>query len=379
MEDIGYLLNRLCRFVLPLLGEYVDSGFRLPRDRMRYSLRSNARYQLIVLGCGFVGLVYVFWQNGFEGVSVRSLIIALAYCWGLIQAIYLMGHGLVAVPRRLFRNANVSSRLRHVQAHAPRLHEKLEDAISELGELESQLLQLKTRKTGISRDHQEWIEEMVDLSALSVPAVVAASRLPTSTVAIPAVITDRYLADLSRRLSRSRHKRLRFSAQWSYLVQDAARIQAIIDSNASRKLESRQKALHGSSNSPQSVTILTPYTRHLLHAKIMPKIRLALGGFLALASAFIVWSEVFKNLAPRLSIIRLTVIHYESSENGKVGFTGQVIAALWILYMCTAALASFDDVKIWGNRALVRRNTYGESACWYAGQVSNVASSLRRA
>ena len=355
---------------MPLLGEYVDSGFRSPRDRIKYSLRSNARYQLIVLGCGLVGLVYVFWQNGFEGVSVKSLIIALAYCWGLIQAIYLMGHGLVAVPRRLFRNANVSKRLRRVQAHAPRLHEKLEDAISELGELESQLIQLKARKNGISRDHQEWIGELVDLSALSDPAVVAASRLPTSTTAVPAVITDRYLADLSRRLSRSRHKRLRFSAQWAYLVQEAEHIQAIIDSDASQKLESRQHVLHGSSTTQQSLKILTPYTRHLLHAKVIPKLRLALGAFFAIASVFIVWSEIFKNLAPRLSVIRLTVIHHESSENGKVGFTGQVIAALWILYMCTAALASFDDVKIWGNRALVRRNTYGESACWYASQVS---------
>ena len=339
---------------------------------MIYSLRSNARYQLIVLGCGIVGLVYVFWQNGFEGVSVKSLIIALAYCWGLIQAIYLMGHGLVAIPRRLFRNANVSSRLRCVQSHAPRLHEKLEDSILELGELESQLVQLKTRKDGISRDHQEWIEEMVDLSALSDPRVVAPSRLPTSTTAIPAVITDRYLADLGRRLSRGRHKRMRFSAQWTYLVLEAVRIQAIIDSDASRKLESRQTVFQGASATRQGLTILTPYTRHLLHAKIMPTLRLALGGFLAIASIFIVWSEVFKNIAPRLSIIRLTVIHYESSDFGKVGFTGQMIAALWILYMCTAALASFDDVKIWGNRALVRRNTYGESACWYAGQVSQI-------
>ena len=339
-----------------------------------YSLRSNARYQLIVLGCGIIGLVYVFWQNGFEGVSVKSLIIALAYCWGLIQAIYLMGHGLVAIPRRLFRNANVSSRLQRVQSHAPRLHEKLEDSILELGELESQLVQLKARKNGISRDHQEWIEEMVSFSALSDPGVVTASSLPTSTAAIPAVITDRYLADLSRRLIRSRHKRMRFSAQWTYLVQEAVHMQAILDSDASRKLESKQTLFHGPSNTHQGLTILTPYTRHLLHARVMPVARLALGGFLAIASVFIVWSEVFKNIAPPLSIIRLTVIHYESSEFGKVGFTGQVIAALWILYMCTAALASFDDVKIWGNRALVRRNTYRESACWYAGQVSQIQS-----
>ncbi|KAI7583951.1 hypothetical protein KC346_g18067, partial [Hortaea werneckii] len=35
-------------FILPLLGEYVDSGYRDTRARLLDSARSNARYQLIV-------------------------------------------------------------------------------------------------------------------------------------------------------------------------------------------------------------------------------------------------------------------------------------------------------------------------------------------
>ncbi|KAI4236007.1 MAG: hypothetical protein LQ349_002809 [Xanthoria aureola] len=66
----------LGRFILPLLGEYIDSGYRTPKDRILYSLRSNGRYQLIVLGCAFGGLVYVFLQNGFKGTSVKALVMA---------------------------------------------------------------------------------------------------------------------------------------------------------------------------------------------------------------------------------------------------------------------------------------------------------------
>lgn len=64
------------RLILPLLGEYVDSGYRTPKDRMIYSLRSNGRYQLIVLSCGIAGAVYVFLQNGFRGTSVKALVMA---------------------------------------------------------------------------------------------------------------------------------------------------------------------------------------------------------------------------------------------------------------------------------------------------------------
>lgn len=61
---------------------------------------------------------------------------ALAYCWGLMLAIYLMGHGLVALPRRLFRNASISGRLRRIQANAAKVHEKMEDAIQNLEDYE---------------------------------------------------------------------------------------------------------------------------------------------------------------------------------------------------------------------------------------------------
>jgi hypothetical protein len=37
---------------------------------------------------------------------------------------------------------------------------------------------------------------------------------------------------------------------------------------------------------------------------------------------------------------------------------------------------SINDAKIWGNRALVKRNTYCESACWYSSQVAKLSVPL---
>ncbi|KAL8994047.1 MAG: hypothetical protein Q9188_007177, partial [Gyalolechia gomerana] len=364
-----WLTFALTWIILPLLGEYIDSGYRTPKDRFTYSLRSNGRYQLIVLACGIGGLAYVFLQNGFQGTSVKALVMALAYFWGLIFAIYLMGHGLIAVPRRLYRNANISSRLRRIQSQAPSVQERRMKAISELEELESQLTQLRQRKNGISRDHQEWIEEIADGSDLPEARLLPVNpRL--SRAIIPVVITDRYLAELARRLNRARHKRLRFIDAWDNLIQDAVDTEAILESSASKQL------CFGASKpvSPplERLRILTPYTRHLLHYHIFPKCRVFLAAVLSLASVCIIWSELVKYVAPQLSIIRFTVV----SHHGKVHFAGQIMATLWMCYMCTAALASFGDVKVWGNRALVKRNTYGESATWYAGQVAKLTVPL---
>ncbi|KAL8801625.1 MAG: hypothetical protein Q9200_006886, partial [Gallowayella weberi] len=281
-----------------------------------------------------------------------------------------MGHGLVAVPRRLYRNANISTRLRRIQSQAPAVNEKLMDSISLLEDLESQLMQLRQRKNGISRDHQEWIEELSDGSSLPESRLVSVTPR-TPNAAIPAVITDRYLAELSRKVNRARHKRLRFIDTWNRLVQEAGDTQAILDASASRRLD-----FSSSSSSFERIKILTPYTRYLLHYHILPPLRVFLAAVLALASICIIWSELVKYVAPQLSIIRFTIVSHRSDSDGKVHFAGQVMASLWMCYMCTAALASFSDVKVWGNRALVKRNTYGESATWYAGQVAKLTVPL---
>ena len=293
---------------------------------------------------------------------------ALAYCVGLIQAVVLLGHGLVSIPRRLIRDADYGKKLRRLQSRAPKVHEKLEDSKSELKELDDMVEELRKRKNGVSRDHQDWIEELSMATPRTV-STVGALPLHGTGRTVPAVITDRYLADVDRRISRTRHKVLRFQDTWRTLVQEAVETQTILNSYASKQLTFRNQGERRSFI--RRAPILVPTLRYLLYCKVIPAVRITSGALLAMASICVVWSEMVKFLAPRLSVISFTVVHH-----GKVSFAGQLIAAFWILYMCASVLASFGDVKVWGNRALVHRNTYPESACWYAGQVAKMTVPL---
>ncbi|KAF2226013.1 LMBR1-like membrane protein-domain-containing protein [Elsinoe ampelina] len=364
---ITYWLTFLLTWaVLPLLGEYSDSGYREPRDRLIYSLRSNGRYQLIVLGVAILGAVYFFLTNGFSGQSLKALVIALAYAWGLVMAIYLMGHGLVAIPRRLFRNASTENRLKRLQSHAPKIHDKLEEAQEDLAVLEAQAAQLQGKRAGARGDLKDWIDEVVETTAGARPP----AYMRSGTAGIPAVITERYMAELSRKLKRARHKHARFADEWQRLVDKSVDLQAIIDAAGSKRL------FFTRGSSKPKLTLLTPYTRYLLYAHGLPAIRLGSAGILGLASVALIWSEVIHTVSSKLSIVGLTVVHHPDSSRGQVGLGGQVIAAAWLFYMCFAALYSMSEVKVWGNRALVKRQTYGESACWYSLQVAKLTVPL---
>ncbi|KAK4163494.1 LMBR1-like membrane protein-domain-containing protein [Cladorrhinum sp. PSN259] len=372
-----WLTFSLTWFILPILAEYSDSGYREPKAKVLDSLHANAQYYIIVFGSGALGLIYVLISYGAFSESLKSTVMALAYCWGLVLAIYLMGHGLVSIPRRLFRDANISGKLRRIQTHAPRVYEKMEDAEMDLEDLELQIAELSRRKGGSITFFQDWVEELVDMTNLpeSHPVRTRLVRGSGNATALPNVITEKYLAELTRRLVRAKHARSRYVSEWNRLLEDAVKTQAILDSAASKKLN------FGNSSPAQTGfwdgrSIFTPYTRYLLHYHIVPYLRLGLGGILSLASVCIVWSECVKGLLPSLSVIRYSVVHHKLADKGQVGFAGQGIAAFWMLYMCAAALISITEVKVWRGRALVRRNTAHESAFWYASQVARLSVPL---
>ncbi|KAF2107413.1 LMBR1-like membrane protein-domain-containing protein [Lophiotrema nucula] len=373
-----WLTFALTWVMLPYLGEYCDSGYREPKERLLYAIRSNGRYQLIMLGSGIAAMVYILLQNGFHFDSFKGLVMALAYAWGLVLAIYLMGHGLVAFPRSLYRYANVAGRLKRLQSHAPKVHEKLDEALEKLDQYEYQVIQLKQRKNGTARDYQEWIDELAEMSSLPESRAGVVGRTTTATV--PPVITDRYLADLTRKLKRARHAKARFVDEWDRLVRKAVKAQAIMDSKASQRLDFKHPLLQNQSTGPLSnLTLLTPYTRYHLHVHIIPGLYYLASFITALASLSVVWSECvhpFEGEGAKFSLIGLSVIHHRSDSRGAIGFGGQVIAASWLCYMCICAFFSLTEVKIWGNRALVKRNTYQESATWYALQASKLTVPL---
>jgi hypothetical protein len=373
---IYWLTFALTWAILPMLGEYCDSGYREPKARVMYAVRSLGRYWAMMLGAGFVGSIYLIWWNGLHLETFKSLVMALAYTWGLILGIYLMGHGLVAFPRSLFRYANVSERLKRIQGQAPKTHERLTEALEKLDGYEYQVVQLKQRKNGITREFAEWIEELADKGSLPENRAGIVRSLGTAAT-IPTVITEGYLADLSRKLKRARHAKVRFENEWDHVVLKAVRTQAILDSKASQRLEFKPSPYRGPLD---RVTIHTPYTRYHLHTHIIPALTYATWAITILASTAIVWSECVREAqdfgGPKLSLIGWTVVHRKASARSQIGFGSQLTAAFWLCYMCICAFYSLTEVKIWGNRALVRRNTYQESATWYGLQVAKLTVPL---
>jgi hypothetical protein len=357
--------------ILPILLSYSDSGHRSPRKRLLQSLRENVRYHLTMLGVGTIALVYFIFSNGFHFSSLQGLLVAVSYCYALFLAISLMGHGLVSIPRGLFHAASVSGTLRTLQRQAPRAYDKLIEATSNLEAVEAEVLLLRQRKTGTALEFQEWIDELADMAPAGRSGTAATMGARTS---IPQIITEEYLAALTRRLKLCIHRRARFLSEWENLVQSAADAQAILDSASSKRLVFTK---HFSSPTLlENISVLNPYTRHIYYFHLLPYLRIAAACLFSAASLMIVWTELVYSAFPKAAVIRYTVVHHPSSSVGKIGFAGQCISAAWIAYMCFAAYYSLSAVKVWGSHALVRRGTSASSACFYSSYAARLTVPL---
>ncbi|GMH42927.1 hypothetical protein BSKO_10849 [Bryopsis sp. KO-2023] len=96
--------------VLPLLQGYADSGDFHPWDRFLYSVRSNAKFYLILGGLGAVGVLILYFSQNIKIEAMIGWGMAASNAYGLVGSIFLMGYGLVDIPRKLWQKADVKRR-----------------------------------------------------------------------------------------------------------------------------------------------------------------------------------------------------------------------------------------------------------------------------
>ncbi|KAF8455952.1 LMBR1-like membrane protein-domain-containing protein [Terfezia claveryi] len=380
---IGYWLCFVLTWaILPILQSFSDSGYQSTRARLIDSLRENARYQAIVLGTGFVFLIYVISTAGVSLRSLNALVIALAYCYALAVAIYLMGHGLVALPRHLFQDASVARKLRGLQTQAVGTYDSLMDATAKLLEVQDEVRMLQERKHSVAPDFRGWVDKLGDIVALPESHLSPRERTMLSqgihntntASAPPQIITEEYLANLTRRLKAIINKRTRYQSAWGSLLQDASDCQHILDSLPTRSLPRFPRVAAAGSKPvsclPEKFTLLTPFTRHLLHVYVMPQLRRTIATILALASIAVIWSEIVSSFAPGLSLLGLSI------SWGSGGLFQQAITASWIAYMVISSLLSLSSVRLWNGYVLIPRKTSGGSACFYASYAARLTVPL---
>lgn len=334
--------------VLPTLQSFVDSGFHSTAQRLKDAGRRNLRYQLILLGAGAVGLVYVIVTSGLSFGSIKSLLIALSHSYALVIAIWLMGHGLVNLPRRYWVEANSDTVLKSLYQHATFSNDALAEIQTEYADVAAEVFALNTYKDG---KYQDWIEEMVSEveAGPGVPlSTTSGSIQGQSRVRVErAMIDEYYLSTLYSRFKTIRNRLIRYDADWQKLLYEASKKEDIIKSAETQSLVFRYKRTR----------FLPPKATYLFHSYVKPQLERALALLFLLLTVVLVWSEITHGTI--VSIVNIVVSH-------TYGIWQQLVSSIFLGYMCVAAFQSLTRIRVFKVYALVHRHSDYSSLIFYA-------------
>lgn len=327
--------------ILPILQSYTESGYYDPFKKTLDALRQNARYQMILLGSGLAGLLYMILTSRLSLTSLKALVIALSHCYALVLAIWLLGHGMVNIPRSLWHGANPQARLFTNYRNATKVCDAYAENEATYHEISAEINSVAPYKQG---RYVEWIDNLLD-EVSNGPVAFNNTVRPQVTVE-RAMINEQYLANLSRRFKRAKCRLIRCRADWQKLLKDCSIAEDILNSAEERSLVFRY-----------SRTRLPPKFAYFYYTRIHTWIVQAWATLLAGMSVILVWSELTHGT--RVSVVNIIV-------SASHGIVQQFISSLFLGYMCISAFVSLTRIRIFNIYALVYHGSDVSSLLFYA-------------
>ena len=226
----------------------------------------------------------------------ESLLIALANTYGLLLAIFCMGHGLVHIPRRIWQASSLDTSIREIERMAVSAWEGKADAEDETAVISGEIAAWERNCEGRDDPLANWVREL----ALRNPDVgEQAVSLEGRT------LTEDYLSSLTRRARITHNRLLKAQTNWGRILRRAGYLYDLKSASGTSGSTIEWKL-----SSPGRMGRIIPKSvQYLWFLGILPWLRKGLAVTASMVSVSIVWSEIVHNWTnPVLSLVGIIIM-----------------------------------------------------------------------
>lgn len=356
--------------LLPILQEFYRSGNFYKLARLRYSLKRNAKFQAMILLVSLCAAVYLVLETGLSFSNLKSMIIALSHIYALVLALWLMAHGLFAIPKNRWLEGNLMQNLNHHYLKVPKLVDSIEDTKLSFREEVLQVMVLKENFTNPAVDEnlrfRDWILDLY--SMIPGDVIEAAGRQYThseSRTISRSQISDSFMSSLTYNFQQHLYKLLAHNSEYDKLLGQITRLQTLIDAKSTANQVERLQLMQNLGG------FLPPNIDYYVQCYGWPTTARLLSVALFGLSFLILESEFFHST--RLSLIDAMIFKFGLLKHSLVQaiFTASIF--LWMLF---CSLNSLARLKIFNMYHLVPHNSDPVSACFYASQIARLTIPL---
>lgn len=347
---------------LPLLEQYHRSGYYQGWERLRDAANTNLRYQMIMLLVGVASVVYLWLEVGLLLGHVKLMVIALSHIYALIIALWLMGHGLVAIPRRFWLSATSIYNLNHVYLHLPRLVDNLEDSKLLLKEDCLKVMVLQRYYADELIEFRDWILDLYN----RIPTELASQTSRFITLENSQINQDQITKDFMRKLRSLFNANLNsytsYQSEYANSIDEVLYWEDIVQGNGKVLFRNNRRL------------IVSPRFTYIYFSYIRPWLSRSYAVVLVALSAIIVESEILHST--KLSLVNYLLTLSPDTKITKKGVAQFLCCFLFFGYMIIAALDSLTQLKIFNMYHLVRRKSDVVSVCFYTTYTARMTIPL---
>ena len=315
--------------VLPLMQSFSQAGEFTAWGKLKSSLWDNLIFYTSYLFIAIILLVYIALQPELhlDWPKLKAIAAAASNTWGLFLLVFMMGYGLVEVPRELWHSSKRGFRLNKAYFKVSKLWGERSDAE---GSLEDVLVSVETvsKRLAVEGGH---LTELVDVIVSKVPLeMMERVRRRTRTADTDSLeVTEARLAKLHKQVVVAVTSHFRTEAQWKEIVDTVYWLED------NHKNTSTNERIFRRQVTTDTRTILTPVVEWYVRCLLVPWLYKILAVVSVIMSFMVTWSEVtFFSEKPTLSLFALFI--KAASYNNNYRWI-EIISFFTICYMglCT--------------------------------------------
>ena len=325
--------------VLPLMQSFTQAGEFTFLGKLKSSLWDNAIYYSSYLFIAVILIVYIATQPGLhlDWQKLKAIAASASNTWGLFLLVFMMGYGLVEVPRILWRSSQRGYSLNQAYFRISKLWGERSDAEGGLEEVLVSVARVQRRLeaagAGPLLRHAETI-------AAKVPAELMERVKRRAGAGEEAEVTEAGLARLHKQVVVALTAHYRTEAQWRHSVDSVLWLEDNHrNSGATERVFRRQPGQDTS-----CWARLHPRLEWWLRCAVLPRALQLCAVTAALLSAMVTWSEVtFFSSSPTLSLF--AVFLQLAAANRDYRWI-EVLSFLTICYMATCTFFTVFRVRV---------------------------------
>lgn len=355
--------------LLPVLQDYYRSGHFKRLRKLQSLLRANVKYQAVVLLVLVAGAIYLILEVGLTFGHLKSMIIAISHIYALILALWLMAHGLIAIPRNRWLDGNLIQSVNHHYLKVPKLVDTVEDTRIAFKEDVLQVLILEKNFTLPASEnfvHRDWILSLAKQIPDDIREQVSSLYVYDESRSVSREqLTESYMTLLTGTFQNNLYKLLAYSSEYDTLLGAISRLEALLAAKSAENPDER-KLIMTRLGGP-----MPPRADYYFQCYVRPWSARAFSVLLFAALFVIIQSEFFHSTKASLmnTLIYKTGIHRHN-------LTQAVFSSVVFSYMMFCSLNSLTRLRVFNMFHLVPHNSDPVSASFYASYIARLTIPL---